>query len=317
MSNINAKLKEQISNELANIEARHNGVMTTVDSGAINVIHTRTGRTTHFIPLEELYEAPPEWNFYKKASEAEMEQLVYTILTEGLQHPIVVWHRPCEEGKYMILSGHKRSTAYRMINDMGSHNDDYSCIECLVRGQSEITEDEAVRIIVTTNFNTRSLSLSERIQSIVLLYYRYRYKDGGQAEIAKILNLSKKTVENYLKLAELLPKLIEWVEEKYLTINGAVNIARLEEDLQFYILRNYEDKFKSPIVGKEYRKRAEKIKSTFTETKEIDMVLNPPSQKGVSYKKFKVEVPEHLEEAFKKMYKEWLNANDNKQDNNN
>lgn len=313
-SNINEAIKLKIQEEMAEMGARHDQVMNVVSTDVTTPNNTKRGRTTQYIPLEELYEAPPEWNFYRKASEAEMEQLVYTILTEGLQHPVVVWHKPCEHGKYMILSGHKRSTAYRILNDMGSHNDEYSCIECLVRGQSEITENEAVRIIVTTNFNTRNLSLAEKIQSIVLLYHRYRYNGGGQAEIAKILNLSKKTVENYLKLANLIPQLVSWLEDKYLTLNGAVNIARLDEELQFHILRHYEDKFKSTIVGKDYRKRAEKIRSTFTETKEIDAVLNPPAQKGITYKRFKVEVPEHLEEAFKKMYEEWLKEHENKID---
>lgn len=289
-------------------EEREKGIQESMGQNVTIYKQLKGNRTTVKIPLEDLYDAPPEWNIYKQPSEAEMEEFMYTIENSGLLEPIIVWHKPCSLGKYMILAGHTRKKAFERLRKK-THDSKYDSIECLVKGNTEITADEAVRIIVITNYNKRTLSTYDRIRSVVLLYNRFRYKKGGgQQYVAEQLNVSKKTVENYLKLECLLPQFVDMLEDKYLNINGAVNIARLDEDLQMYILRKYGEKFKSSIVGPEYRKRLSNLKSYLSTTQEIDRALQPDTNLKIKMMSVKIQVPENLEEAFRQMCLEWLES---------
>jgi ParB family chromosome partitioning protein len=65
-----------------------------------------TGMDIFLIELDKLKEAPSDWNFYSPLSEKKMEELIESIKSNGLLHPLVVWEQ--DDGNYIVLSGHNR-----------------------------------------------------------------------------------------------------------------------------------------------------------------------------------------------------------------
>ena len=65
------------------------------------------------VPLDKLSPAPAAWNFYAPLPDDKLLELIESIRTSELLHPIVVWKQP--DGDLMILSGHNRVRAYTCL----------------------------------------------------------------------------------------------------------------------------------------------------------------------------------------------------------
>ena len=135
------------------------------------------------LPLDKLSPAPTEWNFYAPLPDDKLLELIESIQTNELLHPIVVWKQP--DGALMILSGHNRVRAYTALLEK-TGEEKYLRIPATVL--TDITADEAHEIVVDSNYVQRVLTPSEKARSI-----SQKYALAGRKSAAKTASANPST----------------------------------------------------------------------------------------------------------------------------
>lgn len=204
-----------------------------------------------YVPLETLEDAPTEWNFYKPLSNDKMTELLESIEKNGLLNPIIVWeiNNDPSNPKYMILSGHNRTKAYKLLKAV-TGSEEYNKILALIKKKEEITEEDAREIIIDTNWVQRQLSPMEKAKSVIEKYtvlqeksdYKSNYNKYGEGRLRDIIadqyKISGRQVENYRNLQNLIPEIQELVSNNEISITPAFEIAKLDKNIQLWIYRN-------------------------------------------------------------------------------
>ena len=192
------------------------------------------------ISLSTLESAPVKWNFYSPLNDNKMEELLNSIVNNGLLVPIIVWEQVDNptNPKYMILSGHNRVKAYEILKEVTKSNK-YDKINAIVKRKEEISEDEAREIIIDTNWVQRQLSTLEKSKSIYEKYavienlnkHRSNYNEHGQGRtrdvIAKQFDISGIQVERYRKLNYLINDMKEMISDGLLALRPEIGRAHV------------------------------------------------------------------------------------------
>ena len=183
------------------------------------------------IPLE-LIDDFPDHPFKVKLDE-DMDQLVQSIKERGIITPVTL--RPKEDGRYEIVSGHRRRKACELAG--------FDTVKAEVR---EMTRDEAIILMVESNLQRSTILPSEKAFS-----YKMRLeamKRQGQrtdltscpvgtklnsaGEIAQQSSDSERQVFRYIRLTELLPEVQKKVDSKEIAFSPAVELSYLTHDEQ-------------------------------------------------------------------------------------
>lgn len=190
------------------------------------------------IPLLEI-DAFPDHPFQVKQDES-MQKMVDSVRAVGIQTPAVV--RLKEDRRFELISGHRRKLACELAG--------LKSIPCIVR---EMSHDEAVIAMVDSNLQREVILPSEKAWS-----YRMKLeamKRQGQrtdltsnpsgrklrgVESAKIigesLGDSQIQVRRYIRLTELIPQLLDMVDENQLAMRPAVELSYLSQEYQLDLL---------------------------------------------------------------------------------
>ena len=182
------------------------------------------GVAVTMINIGDLHDAPEQWNFYRPLPEDKFCELIYSIVQNGLLHPIVVWER--EDG-YMILAGHNRVRAYRALKEV-AESTQYDEIPAIIKARNQIDENKAQEIIIDTNWVSRQLTAYEKTNSIIKKYVRIK-KDG----------LTNYLIKN-LKNADTTEKIDEIIEDEgrksdeMVTFTVKIPKSRREEFMKVY-----------------------------------------------------------------------------------
>lgn len=239
------------------------------------------------IDIDILEESPKEWNFYPPLTEEDFEKLVYSILENGLIHPIVVRK---QDEKNIILSGHNRVKAFREIikniekKEKGNtpkyhlpeniQKNDYLQIMCVLKEQ--ITDNEAKEIIIDANYVQRKLSQKLLTKSVIEKYkiVQDRRKNNEEFKnkktrdiVAEEFKLSGRHIDRYKKLDHLNKEILELFYNAKISLELASKIALLKEKVQNQIAKNY-----IKLLPKYPSKIAEKLKASLT-IKDIDNIF--------------------------------------------
>ena len=251
------------------------------------------------IKLNQLLEAPQEWNFYRKLPAKKMQELIDSILTVGLLNPIIVWEQ--DNGNYMILSGHNRVRAYSILNKNSKDGKEYSAIEAIIKQKDEINEEIAKQIIIDTNWVQRDLSTSEKVKSIMTKYTQLKkisklnknYFDINSL-IAKEYNLTKRQIINYKTLNKLIPKIQQSIDDGNVNLVTGLKLAKLPVEIQNHIYNKY-------ILTNKYNIVNSKYKSLTTEmsVEDIDKLFE---EKKSTMGKFCIQYPDKETGIYKKAY---------------
>ena len=186
------------------------------------------------IPIE-LIDDFPDHPFKVKMDE-DMDQLVESIKDRGLITPITL--RPKEDGRYEIVSGHRRKKACEIAG--------LSVVKADVR---EMSRDEAIILMVESNLQRSTILPSEkafsykmRLEAIKRLPGRHKengtpsvYHSSGEKSvtiIGKDSDESRETVRRYIRLTELIPDLLDLVDEGKIALRPAVELSYLTQDEQ-------------------------------------------------------------------------------------
>lgn len=279
------------------------------------------------IPIEELYSAPAKWNEWNRLPEEKLIQLCQSLVEIGQQAPCIVWKidkvkvlslydsgEPDAYGfvgeKYMLLSGHNRAFARKLIGATVEHSDDeaFQVCPCIAYDEqlSEEFVEKAKQIIDDTNYLSRDKTVKETMRAIVKKYQQFdqtkkRQSENVAVKIAESLDMDKRTVLRYQKIkTNLLPKIQEFLFDEKISFNDAISLSEYNSEVQEYLYEAHRNIFTNKRELKQFFKKTTKD-MTISQVQEI---LNVEEQK-VSFETVTVSVPrEHLDE-FNEMVRQW------------
>lgn len=215
---------------------------------------------TTLVDLQKLDAAPIEWNFYAPLGKDKMIELLQSILVQGLLTPVILWER--DKGRYMILSGHNRVNAFKMLKE-GLKDDKFSKIQAIIKGKDEITENDARQIIIDTNWVQRVLSVLEKSKSILDKYKllveneKTFYGLNARDIIAKDFDITGRQIDNYRSLNYLINEFRLLIQSGKVSIDAGSRVSKLDPKVQLWIYENFYEsmtnsklKKLNPVMGK-------------------------------------------------------------------
>jgi ParB-like nuclease domain. len=189
----------------------------------------------------------------------DLESLAGMIATSGYINPLEV--KQLENGKYKIISGHRRHAALSMLIENGERID--LKIPCIVRdfepkGPLSADEIERCYLIFSNRGQRQYRTVSEKLEEVRLLEPIARkiweserktgYIEGNfRSYFSNELNMSATSLQRLLSLNKLIPKALEAVDAQVITETTAAKLATLSEEEQHLYLTRLED---GEITGK-------------------------------------------------------------------
>ena len=242
------------------------------------------------LPISKLH--PFEGHPFKVVDDEEMDQLTWSILTQGLLTPLVV--RPLDNGEYEVISGHRRLHACKKAG-----------IETVPALIYAIDRDAAAIALVDSNLHRESILPSEKAFAYKMKIDAIKHQGitSGQVvqkwsrdEIAE--NESGRQVQRYIRLTHLLPELLEKVDEGKIAFTPAVHLSYLSPAEQGWVLDEMERNDCTPSVGQAYHLKEHSMAGTLTK----DFVAGLMSQEKANQKE-RLKIPmERIRKYFPKHY---------------
>ena len=183
------------------------------------------------LPVDKL--RPFEGHPFQVKDDAEMDQLVWSILTQGLLTPITV--RPLENNEYEVISGHRRLHACQKAG-----------IKTVPALNYALDRDAAAIALVDSNLHREKILPSEKafaykLKMDAMSRQGYRTdltlsqvatKLDTASEIGKAVGESRDKVYRYIRLAELIPEILTMVDEGKIAFTPAVELSYLTKQEQ-------------------------------------------------------------------------------------
>lgn len=190
------------------------------------------------IPLSEIDDFPD--HPFKVKLDEDMDQLVQSIKERGIITPVTL--RPKEDGRYEIVSGHRRRKACELAG--------FDTVKADVR---ELTRDEAIILMVESNLqrsvilpSEKAFSYKMRLEAINRQGQRtdltcdpvgHKLQGMKSVEIVAESSPDSKTqVQRYIRLTELIPELLDLVDEGRIAFRPAVELSYLQKEEQSALL---------------------------------------------------------------------------------
>lgn len=185
------------------------------------------------IPIAEIDEFPD--HPFKVLMDEDMEQLVDSVRRSGIMTPATV--RQKEDGRYELISGHRRKKACELAG--------LETLKCEVK---ELTRDEAIIVMVESNLQRTTILPSEKAFA-----YKMRLEamdrqgqrvdltstpvvSRSNEELADKVGESREQIRRYIRLTELVPEILQMVDERQIAFRPAVEISYLSEEQQYTLL---------------------------------------------------------------------------------
>ena len=187
---------------------------------------------------------------FQVRDDAEMVKLSESIKKFGVINPLIV--RPKLNGRYELISGHRRKRACEMV---GLHE-----IPVIIR---EMTDDQAILFMVDSNMQRENLLPSEKAWAYKMKLEALKRQDNRESKsasqvgthlrsdeiLAQQVGESRNQVQRYIPLTELIPALMQMVDEKKMGIGPAYELSFLEPEEQKYVLDNMMSESASPSLA--------------------------------------------------------------------
>ena len=204
------------------------------------------------IPIGELY--PFKNHPFKVLDDESMQRTVESVEQYGVLSPLIA--RPRSEGGYEIISGHRRQHAAQLAG--------LDTLPVIVRNMDD---DAAVLLMVDSNLQRENILPSERAFAYKMkleaiknqgarsdltspqLAAKFRSDDA----VAKDQGISGDTVRRYIRLTNLVPELLDMVDEKKIAFNPAVELSYLDENQQRDFLEAMNDTQNAPSLSQAQR----------------------------------------------------------------
>ena len=204
------------------------------------------------MPLSDLH--PFEGHPFKVLDDELMEQTVESIKQIGVVSPLIV--RPDPEGGYEILSGHRRLHAAQLAG--------LETVPVIVK---EMDDDAAIIFMVDSNLQRENILPSERAFSYKMKLEAMKHqgqrgdltsdqvgqKSWAVNQLADDANESKTQVQRFIRLTNLIPEILDMVDEKKIAFNPAVELSYLKPSEQKEFLEAMDYAQASPSLSQAQR----------------------------------------------------------------
>ena len=203
------------------------------------------------ISIEELH--PFKDHPFKVLDDEAMQHTVESIKLLGVTNPLIA--RPRPEGGYEIISGHRRQHAAQLAG--------LKALPVIVR---QMDDDAAVLLMVDSNLQREQILPSERAfaykMKLDALKRQGARSDLTSTQVAQKLSVekvgedagvSKDTIRRFIRLTNLIPELLDMVDEKKISFNPAVELSYLDENQQRDFLEAMSDTQNSPSLSQAQR----------------------------------------------------------------
>jgi len=205
------------------------------------------------IPLEEIDEFPD--HPFKVLDDEDMMNLAESVREQGIITPATL--RKKEDGRYEILSGHRRKRACELAG-----------LDTLRSEVVEMDRDAAVIFMVDSNLQRTTILPSEKAFSYKMrleaMKRQGRRTDLTSRPVGEKLSVERlgeevsesgRQVHRYIRLTELIPELLEKVDKGEIALRPAVDISYLPEDVQQSLLDTIEMEQCTPSYAQTRRMR--------------------------------------------------------------
>lgn len=208
----------------------------------------------HEIPIEDIDEFPE--HPYKVKDDEDMLNLMESIRYNGVLTPATV--RKKEDGRYEMLSGHRRKRACELLG--------METLRCEI---VELDRDSAIIFMCDSNLQRTTILPSEKAFAYKMrldamnrqgkrtdltstpLESKFRTNERLGIEVGE----SREQIRRYIRLTELIPEILELVDEGKIALRPAVEISYLPDELQYELLDNIEMESCTPSHDQTLRMR--------------------------------------------------------------
>ena len=200
------------------------------------------------IPISEIDEFPD--HPFKVLMDGDMEQLVESIKRNGVMTPATV--RLKEDGRYELISGHRRKKACELAG--------LETLKCEVK---DLTRDEAIIVMVESNLQRSVILPSEKAfaykmrleamnrqgQRLDLTSTPMVSKSRSNEALADKVGESREQIRRFIRLTELVPEILQMVDERQIAFRPAVEVSYLTEEQQYTLLEAMEYNDATPSLA--------------------------------------------------------------------
>ena len=185
---------------------------------------------------------PFERHPFRVKEDEEMEQLVWSILTQGLLTPLVV--RPLGNEEYEVISGHRRLHACKKAG-----------IETVPALVYPMSRDEAAVALVDSNLHREKLLPSEKAFAYKLKMEALSHQGqtcgqvGHKSRDAVSDEDSGRQIQRYVRLTDLIPEILQYVDEGRIAFTPAVELSYLTQEEQQVLLEAIEREDCTPSLS--------------------------------------------------------------------
>ena len=222
------------------------------------------------IPIDALH--PFTNHPFKVLDDEAMTRTVESIAQYGVLAPLIA--RPRPEGGYEIISGHRRQYAAKLAG--------LDTLPVIVR---QMSDDAAVILMVDSNLQREHILPSERAfaykMKLEALKNQGARSDLTSTQVAQKLSVekvgddagvSKDTIRRFIRLTNLIPELLDMVDEKKISFNPAVELSYLDESQQRDFLEAMEDTQNAPSLSQAQQLKKMAQQGEFSYEKAFDVM---------------------------------------------
>ena len=224
------------------------------------------------IPIDELY--PFTNHPFKVLEDDSMAQTVKSIKEYGILSPLIARPRPDGDG-YEIISGHRRQFAAREAG--------LETLPVIVR---DMDDDAATILMVDSNLQREQISPSEKAFAYKMKLDALKHqgprsdltsrqvvgKLEAAALVGKVSDESGRQVQRYVRLTNLIPELLDMVDNKKISFNPAVELSYLDEKQQRAFLEAMDSTQNAPSVSQAQKLKKMAQKGEFTAEKASEIM---------------------------------------------
>ena len=247
---------------------------------------------------------------YKVKHDDEMEMLIESIKEHGILSPIIV--RPLENDEYEIISGHRRLFASKRVG--------LTEVPALV---FEMDRDNAAIALVDSNLHRDNISPSEKAFAYKLKMdamsrqgHRTDLTSGQlvpksddnrtSAEIGEAYGESYKTVQRYIRLTYLHPKLLEYVDEGRIAFTPAVELSYLNDIEQQDLIQTIESEDCTPSLSQAVRMKKLSQAGELDDDKILEIMSEEKANQKEMFKMPMERIQKYLPKASKKQMDDFV-----------
>ena len=236
-----------------------------------------------YLPIQKI--RPFEGHPFKVTDNEEMDQLVWSVLTQGLLTPLVV--RPLPNGEYEVVSGHRRLHACKKAG-----------IETVPALITDMDRDAAAIALVDSNLHREKILPSEKAFAYKLKMEAMKRQGQrtdltsrqlvGKLETADVIaeNESGRHVQRYIRLTNLTPGILDMVDEGRIALTPAVELSYLTEWEQRDLLETMESEDCTPSLSQAIQMKALSQSGQLDMDKIFSIMTQPKAnqQEKISFK---------------------------------